>query len=133
MTKRGRPDYARLPTEAPHPRAAHLEGHTIEEIVALHKGRHDIKFGGLYQIYKSGRINVTVPEFQFANVADLLANIPSHNGKIGLWGISYPGFYASAGMIDAHPALKAVSPQAPIADWFFDDFRHHATQSFDTE
>ena len=55
----------------------------------------------------------------------LLANIPSHNGKIGLWGISYPGFYASAGMIDAHPALKAVSPQAPIADWFFDDFRHH--------
>ncbi|TMQ35334.1 MAG: CocE/NonD family hydrolase [Planctomycetota bacterium] len=55
----------------------------------------------------------------------LLANIPNHNGKIGLWGISYPGFYASAGMIDAHPALKAVSPQAPIADWFFDDFRHH--------
>src|SRR5262249_12515400 len=41
------------------------------------------------------------------------------------WGISYPGFYTSAGMINAHPALKAVSPQAPIADWFFDDFFHH--------
>lgn len=55
----------------------------------------------------------------------LLANIPNNNGRAGLWGISYPGFYAAAGMIDAHPALKAVSPQAPIADWFFDDFHHH--------
>src|SRR5947209_200447 len=55
----------------------------------------------------------------------LIKHLPNHNGKAGLWGISYPGFYASAGMIDAHPALKAVSPQAPIADWFFDDFYHH--------
>jgi putative CocE/NonD family hydrolase len=57
----------------------------------------------------------------------LLANVRNHNGRVGQWGISYPGFYASAGMIDAHPALKAVSPQAPIADWFFDDFHHHGT------
>lgn len=55
----------------------------------------------------------------------LLKNIPGHNGRVGLWGISYPGFYASAGMIDSHPALKAVSPQAPIADWFWDDMHHH--------
>jgi uncharacterized protein len=55
----------------------------------------------------------------------LLANVRNHNEKVGLWGISYPGFYSSAGMIDAHPALKAVSPQAPIADWWYDDFRHH--------
>ncbi|MBI3408102.1 MAG: CocE/NonD family hydrolase [Planctomycetes bacterium] len=55
----------------------------------------------------------------------LVKNVPNNNGKVGLWGISYPGFYSSAGMIDAHPALKAVSPQAPIADWFFDDFYHH--------
>src|SRR5438552_12929698 len=55
----------------------------------------------------------------------LIKNVPGHNGRVGLWGISYPGFYAAAGMIDAHPALKAVSPQAPIADWFFDDFHHH--------
>src|SRR3972149_1531544 len=55
----------------------------------------------------------------------LLANVPNHNGRVGMWGISYPGFYSSAGMIDAHPALKAVSPQAPIADWYFDDFYHH--------
>ena len=55
----------------------------------------------------------------------LLENIPNHNGKAGMWGISYPGFYAAAGAIDHHPALVAVSPQAPIADWWYDDFHHH--------
>lgn len=55
----------------------------------------------------------------------LLLNVEGHNGCVGQWGISYPGFYAAAGMIDAHPALVAVSPQAPIADWYFDDFHHH--------
>lgn len=55
----------------------------------------------------------------------LIRNIPHNNGKVGMWGISYPGFYAAAGMIDAHPALKAVSPQAPIADWFVGDDFHH--------
>lgn len=55
----------------------------------------------------------------------LLQNLNNHNGKVGIWGISYPGFYASMACIDAHDALKAVSPQAPIADWYFDDFHHH--------
>ncbi len=45
--------------------------------------------------------------------------------RSGMWGISYPGFYAAVGMIDAHPALKAASPQAPIADWFIGDDWHH--------
>ncbi|NOY38025.1 MAG: CocE/NonD family hydrolase [Chlorobi bacterium] len=57
----------------------------------------------------------------------LIKNLPGNNGKVGIWGISYPGFYASCAAIDAHPAVKAVSPQAPIADWFFDDFHHHGT------
>jgi putative CocE/NonD family hydrolase len=55
----------------------------------------------------------------------LLKNVAGHNGRVGMYGISYPGFYCSAGMIDAHPALKAVSPQAPVGDWFFDDFLHN--------
>lgn len=55
----------------------------------------------------------------------LLKNVPNHNGKAGLWGISYPGFYAAAGMIDAHPALKAVSPQAPVTDLFLGDDCFH--------
>jgi hypothetical protein len=55
----------------------------------------------------------------------LVRNVEGASGKVGMWGISYPGFYAAAGMIDAHPALAAVSPQAPIADWWWDDFHHH--------
>ncbi len=55
----------------------------------------------------------------------LLNHVENHNGKAGQWGISYPGFYSSAGAIDSHPALKAVSPQAPVADWYWDDFHFH--------
>lgn len=58
----------------------------------------------------------------------LVKNIPNNNGRVGMWGISYPGFYTAVGSIDAHPALKAASPQAPIADWFIgDDFHHNGT------
>lgn len=55
----------------------------------------------------------------------LLSHVRGNNGRVGQWGISYPGFYTAAGMIDAHPALKAVSPQAPINDWFVGDDFHH--------
>lgn len=55
----------------------------------------------------------------------LVKNIPNNNGKVGMFGISYPGFYTSMGMIDSHPALKAASPQAPISDWFMGDDLHH--------
>lgn len=53
------------------------ENYSFEEIVAINRGRHSIKFGGLFQMYKSGRNNETVPEFRFANTADMLANRPS--------------------------------------------------------
>lgn len=55
----------------------------------------------------------------------LVRNVPGNNGKVGAWGISYPGFYAAMAAIDAHPALVAVSPQAPISDWFAGDDFHH--------
>ncbi len=55
----------------------------------------------------------------------LIKNIKRNNGKVGLMGISYPGFYAAAALVNAHPALKAVSPQAPIGDWFLGDDFHH--------
>ena len=62
----------------------------------------------------------------FDTIEWLLKKVPGHNGKVGLLGISYPGFYAACGMIDAHPALKAVSPQAPVMDMFDgDDWRHN--------
>ena len=56
----------------------------------------------------------------------LLKNVPNNNGRAGITGISYPGFYATAALPDAHPALKAVSPQAPVTDEFIgDDARHN--------
>ena len=55
----------------------------------------------------------------------LIKNIENNNGKVGTFGISYPGFYVSAGSIDSHPALKACSPQAPVSDWFNGDDMHH--------
>ncbi|MBA4064879.1 MAG: X-Pro dipeptidyl-peptidase [Isosphaera sp.] len=61
----------------------------------------------------------------FDTVEWLLKHVKGHNGKVGQWGISYPGFYAVCGMIDAHPAMKAVSPQAPVMDWFVGDDFHH--------
>jgi putative CocE/NonD family hydrolase len=55
----------------------------------------------------------------------LLDHVPGHNGRVGLWGISYPGFYTAASIIDSHPAIKAASPQAPIADLYMGDDSYH--------
>lgn len=55
----------------------------------------------------------------------LVRNVPNTTGKVGVVGISYPGHYASASLPSAHPALVAASPQAPIADFWHDDFRHN--------
>jgi putative CocE/NonD family hydrolase len=55
----------------------------------------------------------------------LLKNIPNNNGKVGVYGISYPGFYATASLPNAHPAIKAVSPQAPVTDEFDGDDVNH--------
>ena len=55
----------------------------------------------------------------------LVNNVENNNGKVGTWGISYPGFYSTYSLLDSHPALKAVSPQASISDFFFDDFHHN--------
>lgn len=55
----------------------------------------------------------------------LVNQLDCDNGRVGQWGISYPGFYTSAGAIDSHPALKCISPQAPIADWYWDDMHRN--------
>jgi hypothetical protein len=56
----------------------------------------------------------------------LLKHVANNNGKVGIWGISYPGFYTSASIIDSHPALAAASPQAPMTDLFAgDDDSYH--------
>ena len=55
----------------------------------------------------------------------LLKHVANNNGKVGIWGISYPGFYTSASIIDSHPALVAASPQAPMTDLFLGDDGYH--------
>jgi putative CocE/NonD family hydrolase len=55
----------------------------------------------------------------------LLKNVPNNNGKVGIWGISYPGFYTSASIIDSHPAIKAASPEAPMTNLFMGDDAYH--------
>ena len=55
----------------------------------------------------------------------LVKNLPGNNGRVGVMGISYPGFYSTMAAASGHPALKAVSPQAPVTDWFIGDDFHH--------
>lgn len=77
---------------------------------------------------KAGEVDEVTDTYDTADW--LVKNIPNNNGNIGLWGISYPGFYAALSAIDSHPAIKAVSPQAPIANWYgSDDFHHNGAFS----
>ena len=61
----------------------------------------------------------------YDSVQWLLDHLPGHNGRVGLWGISYPGFFTSASIIDGHPAIKAASPQAPVTDIYMGDDSYH--------
>lgn len=55
----------------------------------------------------------------------LIHNVTHNNGRVGVWGISYPGFFATNAALAGHPAIKAVSPQAPVTNWFLGDDTHH--------
>jgi uncharacterized protein len=55
----------------------------------------------------------------------LLKQVPNHNGRVGMVGVSQPGFHVAASMIDSHPALRAASPQAPTADYYMGDDVYH--------
>lgn len=78
-----------------------------------------------YKPKKTGPKDIDESTDTYDTIDWLVKNVPNNNGRVGMWGISYPGFYTSMGLIDAHPALKAASPQAPIADWFIGDDFHH--------
>jgi uncharacterized protein len=78
-----------------------------------------------YKVVKHSAHDVDETTDTYDTIDWLVHHISHNNGRVGLWGISYGGFFAAAGAIDAHPALKAVSPQAPQADWFLGDDVHH--------
>ncbi|QCR24803.1 X-Pro dipeptidyl-peptidase [Pontibacter sp. SGAir0037] len=74
---------------------------------------------------KKGKKDIDESTDTYDTIDWLVKNLKNSNGRVGQWGISYPGFYTAAGLMSNHPALKAASPQAPIADWFWDDFHHN--------
>ncbi len=74
---------------------------------------------------KKSKLDIDEASDTYDTIDWLVKNVPNNNGNVGTWGISYPGFYASYSLLSGHPALKAVSPQACISDFFFDDFHHN--------
>jgi putative CocE/NonD family hydrolase len=74
---------------------------------------------------KKGKKDIDESSDTYDTIDWLIKNIPNNNGKAGIYGISYPGFYSTASLPGAHPGLKAVSPQAPVTDWFQGDDFHH--------
>ena len=74
---------------------------------------------------KSGPKDIDESTDTYDTVEWLVNNVPGNTAKVGMWGVSQPGFYVTAGMIDAHPALVAVSPQAPVTDYFMGDDVYH--------
>ncbi|NRR92673.1 CocE/NonD family hydrolase [Winogradskyella undariae] len=85
---------------------------------------------GVYDNMRAYIPNKTGKQFDEASdtydtIEWLVNNVAHNNGNVGTYGISYPGFYATYSLLDSHPALKAVSPQACIGDFFFDDFIHN--------
>ncbi len=77
------------------------------------------------QVAHNGPRDVDESTDTYDTIDWLVKNVANNNGKVGMWGISYPGFYTAAGVINAHPALVCASPQAPISDWFVGDDFHH--------
>lgn len=74
---------------------------------------------------KEGAKEVDESSDTYDTIDWVLKNVPRNNGRVGSWGNSAPGFFVAAGLPDAHPALKAAYPSAPMIDWYLGDDRHH--------
>lgn len=78
-----------------------------------------------YNPNKQSKTDVDEASDTYDTIDWLTQNIDNNNGNVGVYGTSYPGFYAAMAALSNHPALKAVSPQAPVTDWFIGDDFHH--------
>ena len=74
---------------------------------------------------KKGNSDIDEASDSYDTIDWLIKNVSNNNGNVGVMGISYPGFYSTMAALSGHPALKAVSPQAPVTDWFKGDDFHH--------
>src|ERR1044072_3511815 len=78
-----------------------------------------------YNPNKKGKNDIDEASDTYDTIDWLIKNLENNNGNVGVMGISYPGFYSTMAALSGHPALKAVSPQAPVTDWFLGDDFHH--------
>lgn len=88
------------------------------------RGRY-MSGGGFVNVRPAGEGATDETTDSYDTVEFLVKNLTGHNGRVGFAGCSYPGFYAMMGGLCRHPAVKAVSPQAPVTDWFMGDDTHH--------
>jgi uncharacterized protein len=79
----------------------------------------------IHQMHLTGQKDTDESTDTYDTIDWLVKNIPGNNGRVGIWGVSYPGFYAAFSLINSHPALKAVSPQAPMGDVGNGDDAYH--------
>jgi len=97
-----------------------------QDVRGKYKSEGDFVVMKSHKTVKRGPQDTDESSDTYDTIQWLLKNIDNHNGRVGQWGISYPGWQTVMGMIDAHPALKASSPQASPADmWIGDDFHHN--------
>lgn len=103
------------------------EGYIIvyQDVRGKYMSEGDFEANRPFIVNKKGKTDVDESSDTFDTIDWLLKNISGNNGKVGSWGISAPGFYTTMTAIEAHPALKIASPQAPVTDWFMGDDRHH--------
>ena len=106
--------------------AGHLAGEALEREGYIFVGQDvrgkNMSEGEFVDVRPAGKVDESTDTYD--TIAWLLAHVPNHNGKVGMLGTSYPGFYTSAGAINGHPALVAISPQAPVSDWWHGDDMH---------
>ncbi len=77
------------------------------------------------EVAAEGKAKIDESTDSYDTVDWMIKNIANNNGRVGIYGISYPGFYTSTAVINSHPAIKAASPQAPVSDWYHGDDMHH--------
>src|ERR1700733_7976606 len=106
-------------------RGRYMSEGDFREMTPARNDPHNVQPGGATK--RAGDPSIPTDESSDAwdTIDWLLKNVANNNGRVGLWGISYPGFYASASLPDAPPAIKAVSPQAPVTDEFIGDDANH--------
>lgn len=86
-----------------------------------------------YNPNKKGKQDIDEASDTYDTIDWMVKNLENNNGRVGVFGISYPGFYSTMAALSGHPAIKAVSPQAPVTDWFLGDDFHHNGAFFFTD